>query len=525
MDGKQPQDPRMGMALARYQPVGAYLASAPKRGARLKLLAGIASQVWLDENGERMTLAPETLRAWVRRYRRGGLAALMDKPHPKRGVGVLTPEQCEVVASLKTEVPARSIERIISIAEELALVEPGILRKSTVHRVLKSRGISARKARVPDRHDLDRFEAEYSNDLWQSDMLMGPYLPDPDQPGKMRRAALFAFMDDHSRLLLKGRFSFRENMPALELVFRRSLQQWGIPRRVYYDNGQVYRSEHMRQIVASMGIYRIVFTRVRRPMGHGKIEALNRLIVSAFLAEVAASNIRTLDELNRAFEAWATLKYNNRIHSETGQTPIQRWQADIGNMRYAQEESVRQAFLWKEGRTADKCGVFSLLGERYQVGPKLARRKLEIRFDPEAMHEVEVWYQDAFAQRATPLTIRAYRRPQAPSDIKATQAQAPREKTDYLGHLVKKYEASEGHEPCEPAESTRRQADQAILDLLTSNLDQGAFDEECAQQWLDQYGPLDLDHASNVLGTMFERGMPRDQHVTIYLQHIKETKP
>lgn len=40
-------------------------------------------------------------------------------------------------------------------------------------------------------------------------------------------------------------------------------------------------------------------------MGHGKIEALNRLIRRAFLAVLKASGITTLDTLNEAFWAWA----------------------------------------------------------------------------------------------------------------------------------------------------------------------------------------------------------------------------
>lgn len=98
-------------------------------------------------------------------------------------------------------------------------------------------------------------------------MLQGPWLPDPRRPQKMRRSWLYAFLDDHSRLCLHGRFSFKGDLPALELVFRRSLQKYGVPRRVYYDNGAVYHPEHMRHIVACLGIEGITFTRPRQDRG------------------------------------------------------------------------------------------------------------------------------------------------------------------------------------------------------------------------------------------------------------------
>jgi aminoglycoside phosphotransferase (APT) family kinase protein len=50
---------------------------------------------------------------------------------------------------------------------------------------------------------------------------------------------------------------------------------------------------------------------------------LNRLIKSAFIAEVKASRITTLDALNAAFLARADTDYNKRIHSETGEGLVQ----------------------------------------------------------------------------------------------------------------------------------------------------------------------------------------------------------
>ncbi|MEO0602888.1 MAG: integrase, partial [Myxococcota bacterium] len=135
---------------------------------------------------------------------------------------------------------------------------------------------------------------------------------------------LYAFLDDHSRLLLHGRFSFKGDLPALELVFRRALQKWGRPGRCYYDNGAVYRSRHMRQIIAELGLHGIAHTKPYRPMGHGKIEAFNQYCTNSFVAEVKASTITTLDELNEAFLAFADFEYNRKVHSETGQTPRDR---------------------------------------------------------------------------------------------------------------------------------------------------------------------------------------------------------
>ena len=282
MTSSDPPDAR-SKALVRYQILSAYLALDPQRGQRRVLLEQLARKTWTGADGEPFHVSAETIRAWVRRYRRGGLTALADKAKPRRGVRVLTPALVKLVCDLKREVPERSLDRILRILEDTGLVTPGVVRRSTLHRVLAREGISGRDASPSERQDLDRFEADAPNDMWQSDMLAGPWLPDPERPGKMRRAWLYAFLDDHSRLCLHGRFSFKGDLPALELVFRRAMQKYGKPTRVYYDNGATYRSHHMRQIVGEIGIQGITFTKTYRPMGHGKIEAFNRYVVGGMI--------------------------------------------------------------------------------------------------------------------------------------------------------------------------------------------------------------------------------------------------
>ncbi len=531
MDEKHGQDldARMAMAVFRYEVIASYLVSDPPRGQRRPLLTRLADRPWVDPRGEPQRFSPETLRVWVRRYRKGGLPALMDKPRPQRGVQTLNDEQVELLCALKREVPERSLERVMQIAEDMKLIKPGLLKRSTVHRVLQAHDLSKRANRTPDTQDLDRFEASHPNALWQSDMLVGPWLPDPDRPGKVRRAYLYAFIDDHSRLLLYGRFSFKGDLPALELVFRQALRKWGRPSRCYYDNGAVYRSGHMRRIVAELGLQGTVFTKAYRPMGHGKVEALNRFIRSAFLAELAgASAIQTLDALNEAFTAWADYEYNRRNHSEIGETPLQRWKKGLDKVTFVEEETLRRAFLWSELRTPDKSGLLSLFGTRYQVGPALAKKRIELRYDPEQLDEVEAWYKDSFVERVRPFEVKRHRRgkPKTEDPGPASMpgaAQAPT--ADWLGHLTEKRRQEAFLEPAprtlaEEHAAQRDAEDRAIVDLLGEQLDAAVFDEATVRAFLRRYGPFDHEPAAAVLQDLLKYE-PRDRHVTFYLDAIR----
>lgn len=516
------RDPRRAKALARYMVISAYLAMEPPRGQRRAVLEQLAGKVWQDADGQPMQVQAETLRVWIRRYRQGGLEALEDKARTTRGITALTDEQIELACRLKREVPERSLDRLIRIMEQMDLVEPGAIRRSTLHRVLQREGLSARQCRVPDRNDLDRFEAITPNDLWQSDMLVGPWLPDPQRPGKVRRAYLYAFIDDHSRMLLHGRFTFKGELPALELVFRRCLQKYGVPRRVYYDNGATYRSRHMKQIVAELGIHPIIFTQKHRPMGHGKIEALNQYIRDAFLAELKASTITSLDALNEAFVAWNDYEYNPKVHSETHEEPRKRWRAGIEQIKYADEEKLRLAFLWREDRTPDKAGVFSLFGTRYQVGSELARRCIEVRYDPEALDEVEVHFKSRFVERARPFEVQPERRPPKPE-----ASQPPAEPgADWLQHLVDKRQREGFIEPSprqlkDAALEQRQQADEAVVALFLDRLEPAVVNEAAIRCYLERYGPFEPERVQLVLDRLLSSA-PKDLHVDVYLDAIRK---
>ena len=509
----------MKRALFRYQLIAPYLTTELRRGQKKAFLDQLAARTWTDERGQPVQIAAETLRSWARRYRNGGLDALLDKARPHRGVQVLSAEVVDLAVRLKQDVPERSLERLIAIAEDTGLVEKGLLRRSTLHRALRQAGVQTRRVKPQtDPQDLDRYEAASPNDTWQSDMLAGPWLPDPERPGHVRRAWLYAYLDDHSRLLLDGRFSFKGDLPALEMVLRRALARRGCCRRLYYDNGATYRSHHMREIAARLGIMAVVFTQVRRPQGHGKIEALNRLMTSAFIAEVRASSITTLDELNEAFSAWSDQQYNRKVHGETGETPLERWSRGLSRIRFLEEEQLRQAFLFREQRTADKAGVLSLLGVEYQVGAPLARRRVELRFDPERLDEIEVWHEGRFVERVGRFSVHTHRRPrvQAEGEVKdASPRAAPT--VDWLAHLVQQRRAEVGVPPavCPPEQDK----DQAVLSLLREHLDPSVVEAGSVLDWLHRHGPIDPERAAAALPELLA-SWPRDHHVHLYLDAL-----
>ena len=258
------------------------------------------------------------------------------------------------------------------------------------------------------------------------------------------------------------------------------------------------------------------------------------MIRNAFIAELKSSDIKTLDELNEAFVAWADIHYNHQTHGETGQKPLLRWRAGIDHVvRWADELALQEAFLWRENRTPDKTGVFSLFGIRYQAQPTYAKRRIEVRYDPESLDEVELWYNDQFIERVKPFSVNPHRRPKPQTETKLSDAKPQpnsEEKplVDWLGHLVQKRRKDSlgNNEPtprqmAEHAKKHRLECDQAICDLLEENLDVAVFNEGIVREYLNRFGPFDIERAGRTLGeSLLEHGT--DHHVTFYLDLIKQ---
>jgi hypothetical protein len=196
------------------------------------------------------------------------------------------------------------------------------------------------------------------------------------------------------------------------------------------------------------------------------------------------------------------------------------------HVRYAEEEKLRQAFLWKEIRTPDKTGILSLLGTRYQVGPEMARRKIEVRYDPEALHEIEVWQKGRFVQRTRPFSVRPHRRPK-PVEKEPESGKSEKKPTaNWLSHLVeKRHKEGRGEPPprqlVQDAQRKREKADIAVLDLLTDRLQQGVVDAAAVREFLGRFGPFDLELAEHTLDNLLEQGEPRDRHAIFYLEAIR----
>ncbi|MHB1712821.1 MAG: Mu transposase domain-containing protein, partial [Acidimicrobiales bacterium] len=249
-------------------------------------------------------------------------------------------------------------------------------------------------------------------------------------------ARLFLIVDDHSRLLVRGRFMTRENTRAGQDVLRAAIVAHGIPEVLYADNGGPFKNAWLARTCAVLGI-RLVHSKPYSPEGRGKQERLNRYIRERFLAEACHQGIESLAELNDRFDAWATQVANRRVHKETKQTPIERFEADAPT-RSVDPERLADAFRWAVTRKVTRTGTVSLEANRYSVDPALVHRRVELRYDPEDLSLIEVFCEGRPMGMAVPFVIGRHVAKAVP------QAQRPEPVAtgiDYLGMVEAAHEA------------------------------------------------------------------------------------
>jgi hypothetical protein len=236
--------------------------------------------------------------------------------------------------------------------------------------------------------DRRRFEAELPNDLWQSDVMHGPAVV---VDGKNRKAYLIAFLDDMSRLICHAQFYLSENLNSYLDALRQALLTRGLPRKLYVDNGPAFRSFHLHQITASLGIA-LIHAKPYQPQGKGKIERFFRTVRSDFLPTLSA---KTLADLNTALDRWLREVYHNREHSSTGESPLKRFAAHSECLRAAPKD-LQDHFRQQARRRVAKDRTVALAGRLYEAPVALIGKQISLFYHPHDPARVEARFDGKF---------------------------------------------------------------------------------------------------------------------------------
>ncbi|MCA1699918.1 MAG: DDE-type integrase/transposase/recombinase [Actinobacteria bacterium] len=407
------EDRRREIGLFRYALVRDAADPGLSKAERGRLVRALADREHVGPDGRLVGVARGTLDEWIRAYRRGGFEALVAKP---RVVEPRTPaEMLELAFALKRERPERTAAQVRQIMLAAGAGAPG-LRTLQTH--LARQGLNVRADGRSPGKVYGRFEAGGRNELWTGDGLHGPKLD-----GSAARAVLLAFIDDHSRLLVGWRWGTGEDVFGLEAALRSGLMARGVPAAILVDRGSAFVSSQLLRACAVLGV-KLIHASPRAATTKGKIERFFRTVRDQFLVEI--DDGVDLIELNRLFSAWLEVVYHRRVHSETEQTPLERF---------------------------DAAGAPPL---PTQVDAALMGRKVELVFDPFDLTRIEVRYRHRPFGLAVPLVIGRHTHPQAQRELPPPPSPTG---IDYLRLLADKRDAELGGHRIDYASLTQPDGD------------------------------------------------------------------
>jgi hypothetical protein len=254
-----------------------------------------------------------------------------------------------------------------------------------------------------------RFQAPAPNSLWHSDVHHGP----PaifDNEGVMP-TRIIGWLDDFSRRCCHCQAYSTESLPSLEDCLKRAMQKCGIPDRIYADCGAIYSSVQLGLICGDFNIIKIP-SPPYSPWMHGKIERWWGVSEDQFWSEIYRLDPMPIKKLNNLLRAWVETEYHLRVHSQTKEAPLARWEAHRpAQIRWPDEEKLRRLFWLWATRKVSSTATVQLFKNLYYVDPKWVRCNVICRYDPYDLTKVEIWathkpYKKLGEATASPLMTR-----------------------------------------------------------------------------------------------------------------------
>lgn len=377
---------REKIALKRYQIISPVLAE-PQRAQNEYFRQQAQVEHDFPRYG-RKKISLSTLKSWLRKYRQGGFDTL--KPQGRSDGG--RPRRLDDQMLKVIEVKLKAYPNLSAQKHFEELRAQGLLGQPPVHyntflRLLKNQGWLPSKERTDVRK---AYEVDNVNDLWIGDFLHGPQVRTGHHTKAVTKAILCAILDDHSRLVVGQAFRTSETIHTLTVVLKEALLTYGIPKRLYVDNGPSFSSELLARSCALVGIS-LIHSKPYDSPSRGKIERFLRTVRERFLAGLKEG--LTLEELNQAFGLWLQEDYHHKVHTGIGESPLDRYHTSAGRVpiRRLSRAELDEIFLIRYERVVNHDATISFKGALYEVPAAYIRQRIEIRHPVDAPEELYLY--------------------------------------------------------------------------------------------------------------------------------------
>jgi putative transposase len=368
-----------------------------------QVLARMAARQHQLPDGSLRRFSAGTLRAYLKAYLCGGLDALLPKARVDKGsFRSIDDDTAEVIARHRVQHRALSVKLFHQILHDDGVLPKGVrVCEATLRRFLKVRGLD-KAVRGPGKARA-KYEMPHSNDLWVGDFMHGPRVKTPK--GK-RKAILCAIIDDHSRVIVGGRFSFHEETADLLHTLRDAIATYGVPKRFYCDNGPAFCSRHLSEACGRIGCALLHSEPFDSP-SRGKVERFFRTVRMRCLPRLTQEDLASLEALNEHFEHWLREDYHLRRHGGINMKPLDRYLAGAEQTlipRLAPQE-IDHAFMGRLMRCVRNDATVKVGGIFYEVPPEFIGARVDLRFPVGRPDDLILYRDDAPVGAIVPVDL------------------------------------------------------------------------------------------------------------------------
>lgn len=368
-------------------------------------------------DGSTVTYSYKTLEKWKSQYSIGGLDALMPGTRSDKGIPrALNEDAIAEIYRIKEEHPRMNATQIYTHLVRESFI-PATVSVDSVQRFIRHNDLKS--ARDPNLRDRKAFEEDEFGKIWQADTC---YLPHITEDGTSKRVYCIMIIDDHSRLLVGGELFYNDNACNFQKVLKDAIATYGIPDKLYVDNGCSYSNAQLSMICVSLGIL-LLHTRVRDGASKGKVERHFRTLKERWLYTLDMESIQSLAQFNGMLKDYMR-DYNTTFHRGIDTIPLERYQASKDHPRKPESRQwLDDCFYNRITRKVRKDSTISIDKVCYDVPMQFISAKVEIRYLPDDMTSAYILFEgEKFPIRQTSRNDNCHTRRNNPPAIDYSKA-------------------------------------------------------------------------------------------------------
>ncbi len=376
------------LALFKFSLIAPVVNGTYQAASKMQYYREVASKIHTLPDGKQVRISSNTIKKWYLLYKNNGIDALIPKRRSDIGIPRTFDEKAiNKIYDIKAQFPYITGKLVYQKLIEEGYIKQSTTSMSSVLRYLRENELGRKSASQVERK---AYEMEFANDCWQADTSVAATIK---VDGIKRKTYLVLAIDDASRIITHGEFFFNDNAVNMQKVFKKAILKFGLPKKLFVDNGSPFKNDQLRLICASLGVV-LIHSKPYSAASKGKVERVFRTLKDNWLNAIDWNEFDSLESLNDAFYIFLNEKYMNTVHSSIGMSPRERYLKDHSRIKFIPKEILDEHFLHRVTRTVNNDATIKLYTKLFEVPQKYIRQKINVRYSPLQLDKAYIYDQN-----------------------------------------------------------------------------------------------------------------------------------